>query len=238
MAPIRSYTNWNTRSTNKEDQIEPYRHYYFICEGKNTEKWYFEKLIDLRKELSIHSQIQLVYLEKTEEDENLSNPEQLIDFADKQKTNGAIDFDSKLDRMIVIFDADIFENINPNYQQVIKKGRQKNILGVTNPSFELFLLLHYENTVDEVILSDATNIIENSWVGNGKNKIRYIEKKFREKSGMRPKTNRNISELASHVHLAIEQERKLNNDITSCKGTVTSNIGQIIQSIINDPCAE
>ena len=46
MAPIRSYSDWNTRSSNKESQIEPYKHYYFICEGQNTEKWYFEWLRD------------------------------------------------------------------------------------------------------------------------------------------------------------------------------------------------
>ncbi len=237
MAPIRTYTNWNSRSTNSERQIEPYRHYYFICEGKNTEKWYFQKLIDIRKDLSIHSQIDLVYLEKTDEDENLSNPEQLIEFADKQKTNDMITFDPKFDKMIVVFDADVFENNLQNYEQVIEKGIKKNILGVTNPSFELFLLLHYENSVEELILPDVTNIIQNAWVGNGQNRRRYIEDIFRKKSCMRPKTNSNISELANKVHIAIAQESKLNNDITSCKGTVTSNIGQIIQSIINDQCS-
>lgn len=146
MAPIRSYTNWNVRSTDNDAQIEPYRHYYFICEGRNTEKWYFEKLIDIRKELSIHSDIKLVYLEKTDEDENLSNPTQLIDFADQQKSNGAIAFDPKFDKMIVVFDADVFESIYTDYNEVIAKGLQKNLLGVTNPSFELFLLLHYPNS--------------------------------------------------------------------------------------------
>ena len=238
MAPIRSYTNWNSRSSNNEKQIEPYRHYYFICEGKNTEKWYFEKLIDLRKDLSIHSQIELVYLEKTDEDENLSSPQQLIDLADKQKTNAAIPFDPKFDKMIVIFDADIFENNNPHYDQVIQNGIRNNILGVTNPSFELFLLLHYENSVDELILPDTANIIANQWVGIGRNKRRYIEGIFRKKSSMKPKKDPRIGELAHNVLVAIEQEKKLNNDITSCKGTVTSNIGQIIQSIINDQCIE
>lgn len=236
MAPVRSYTNWNSRSTNSEKQIEPYRHYYFICEGKNTEKWYFEKLIDIRKELSIHSQIDLVYLEKTDGDENLSNPEQLIEFADKQKSNGAISYDPNFDKMIVIFDADVFESILQNYEQVIEKGKKKNILGVTNPSFELFLLLHYENSADELILPDLSNIIQNPWVGNGCNRRRYIEDVFRKKSGMRPKTNSGIGELVHNVHIAITQEKKLNNDIKLCKGSATCNIGQIIQSIIEDQC--
>ena len=109
MPPIRTYTNWNKRANATVDKTEPYRHYYFICEGKNTEKWYFEKIIDIKKELSIHAQIDVAYLEKTEEHQNLSNPKQLTEFADKQKTNGAISFDKNHDKMIVVFDADVFE---------------------------------------------------------------------------------------------------------------------------------
>ena len=54
MAPVRSYTNWNCRENDAKEQIEPYRKYFFICEGANTETWYFRKLIDIRKSLNIH----------------------------------------------------------------------------------------------------------------------------------------------------------------------------------------
>ena len=43
--PVRTYTNWNRRSSDFEEQIEPLRKYYFICEGANTETFYFKKLI-------------------------------------------------------------------------------------------------------------------------------------------------------------------------------------------------
>ena len=66
MAPVRSYTNWNSRTTDEEEQIEPYRKYFFICEGANTETWYFKKLIDIRKELNIHPLIDIRLLEKTD----------------------------------------------------------------------------------------------------------------------------------------------------------------------------
>lgn len=238
MAPVHEYSNWNKRSSNSEEQIEPYKHYYFICEGRNTERWYFEKLLDIQKSLNIHSLIKLVYLEKTGEHENLSNPEQLIQFADEQKTNGSISFDAKFDKMIVVFDADVFESQYKNYAEVILNGEKKNILGVTNPSFELFLLLHYEKSIDEIILPNKVRIVANAWIGHGKYRRRYIEDLFRQKSGMRPKSNENIGELANNVLTAIQQEKKLNNDIRSCKGVVTSNIGQIIQSIIDDQCNE
>lgn len=236
MAPIRTYSNWNRRSTADDAQIEPYRRYYIICEGINTERWYFEKLIDIRKELSIHSEIEIAYLEKTDEHENLSNPQQLIKFADELKAKGIINFDIKFDKMIVVFDADVFEDTLKNYEQVIKNGLKKNILGVTNPSFELFLLLHYNNSVDEIIIPHEKKIIQNQWVGNGKNRRRYIEDIFRKKSGIRPKSNSSVGELAHNVFIAIEQEKRINNDIKLCKGIITSNIGQLIQSIIDDQC--
>ena len=57
MAPVRSYTNWNCRENDAKEQIEPYRKYFFICEGANTETWYFRKLIDIRKSCFLKSQI-------------------------------------------------------------------------------------------------------------------------------------------------------------------------------------
>ena len=40
MSSMRSYSDWNKRSSDLKKQIEPYRRYVFICEGENTEKWY------------------------------------------------------------------------------------------------------------------------------------------------------------------------------------------------------
>ena len=234
MAPIRTYSKWNTRPDNDKEQIEPYRRYYFICEGANTEKWYFEKLIDLRKDLSIRSQIDIVYLEKTEEHTHLSDPEKLIEFADSQKDSGEISFDKKFDKMIVVFDADVFEKEKHDYDRIVEKGLQRNILGITNPSFELFLLLHYENSVDEIILPNCADIIKNEWVILPSGRKRFINNLFIQTSGMNPKRNSDIAILATDVLTAIEQEKRLNNDIRLAKGQLTSNIGNIISTIIKD----
>lgn len=136
--------------------------------------------------------------------------------------------------MIVIFDADIFETQQNNYNEILELGKKHNILGVTNPSFELFLLLHYANSVDEIIIPESKNILKNAWVGKNKNRRRYIEDLFRKKAKMCPKTNIAISKLAYDISIAIQQEEKINNDIINCKGIVTSNIGCIIKSIIDD----
>ncbi len=246
MASIRKYLNWNKRSSNSKKQIDPYRRYYFICEGQNTERWYFEKLIEIRKSLSIHSNLELVDLKKIGKREHVSHPKSLIECADAQRKDKTITFDPKHDKMVVIFDADIFEvqNNNNNYDQILKLGKKNNILGVTNPSFELFLLLHYKNSVNEIITPNARNIIKNDWIGENqkqsqtktKGKRRYIVDVFYKKSKMHPKKNSAIGELANNVLIAIEQEKKLNTDIDTCKGVITSNIGMIIQSIIDEQC--
>ena len=230
MTPIHTYTNWNVRASDEEPEIEPFRKYFFICEGKNTETWYFRKLSDLRKELGIRPLIDIRLLEKTEEDADISNPEKLIAFAEKQKTNPEISFYPDYDKMVVVFDADIFEEKVTNYDAVVAMGEEKNILAVTNPSFELFLLLHFDDSYETDILPHAEEIIRNEKVGNQ----RFIYSLLLQRTHMNSKRNDKIGELAIHVRTAIEQEKQLNQDIHLCKGTITSNIGKIIDGILHD----
>ena len=44
--PVHTYTNWNSRLSDREEQMEPFRKYFFICEGANTETFYFKRLIN------------------------------------------------------------------------------------------------------------------------------------------------------------------------------------------------
>ena len=124
MAPVRSYYNWNQRKSDTNEAIEPYRKYFFICEGANTETWYFEKLVDYKKELGINPNIDIRFLEKTQQDKNISFPRRLIEFAEEQKLNSDISFDAEMDRMIIVFDADIFEEKVKDFDEVVKLDMQ------------------------------------------------------------------------------------------------------------------
>lgn len=230
MAPVRSYTNWNSRRTDYEEQREPYRKYFFICEGANTETWYFRKLIDIRKSLNIHPLIDIRLLEKTEEDKDISFPRKLIAFAESQKENEEISFDKERDKMIIVFDADIFEERVKNYDEVIAFGETDNILAISNPAFELFLLLHFDNAYEEDIKPNQEQIIRNEKEGNQT----FIYRLLLAKTGINSKKNPAIGEVAENVDVAIAQEKKINEDIHDCRGKVTCNIGKIIESIRND----
>ena len=55
-----------------------------------------------------------------------------------------------------------------------------------------------------------------------------------ELTGINAKTNSKIGELADNVFVAIAQEKMINQDIYQLKGNVSSNVGKIIESIINE----
>lgn len=228
MAPVRNYSNWNQRPSDQQEQVEPYQKFFFICEGANTEVFYFKRLIDLRKQLGIHPLIDLCLLEKTGEDKNLSNPKRLLSFAEEQKQNPSISFDKERDSMIVVIDADIFERKPEEYPEIINTAKTYNdILAVTNPAFELFLLLHYNHSYETDIHPNEDKILEN----RKEDGRRFIDRLFSQKSGMNSKTNPKIGDLALDVDVAIEQEQKLNQDIDQCHGKLTCNIGKIISDI-------
>lgn len=237
MSPLRSYPGWNTRPSDSQKQIDPYKKYYFICEGQNTERWYFEKFIDMRKDFSISSMIEMKYLEKTGNYTGWSNPKNLLQLSEEVRKSKDYDFDPKRDVIVVVFDADIYEeDKEAEYKELIEKAEKENTICVTNPSFELFLLLHYENSYNEIILPNSDDILKNNWVtSNDGDVVRCIEEKLRQKSGLRPKKDeKGVVCLVKNVKVAIEQEKSLNNDIHHCMGNLTSNVGSVLQQILSD----
>ena len=231
MPPIRTYTDWNKRPSDHEDQMEPFRKYVFICEGAHTEVWYFRKLIDLRKRLGIHPLIDIRLWEKTEGDQDITYPRKLIEFAEARKADAELAFDRNHDRMIIVFDADIFSAKVTGYEDVVMLGEQYgDLLGITNPNFELYLLLHFPGAFEEDILPNAERLLRNEKVGN----MRLSYSLLLTRTGINSKTNEAIGDLAEKVETAIEQEKHLNQDVHACLGQLTSNIGSLIEMIRAD----
>ena len=228
--PVHTYTNWNSRPSDQEEQIEPFRKYFFICEGANTETFYFRRLIDLRKQLGIHPLIDVRLWEKADEDRNLSFAKNLVDFAEKQKQNPENDFDTEWDKMVIVFDGDIFEKKVQGYDELISSVEEKDIAAVTNPGFELFLILHIEGSFEQYIKGHETEFLS----VDEKGKYSYAYKVLLELTGINAKKNADIGGLADKVLVAITQEKLINQDIHQIKGNVSSNVGKIIEDIINE----
>lgn len=228
--PVHTYTNWNSRPSDQEEQIEPFRKYYFICEGANTETFYFKRLIDLRKQLGIHPLIDIRLWEKTEEDRNLSFAKNLVAFAEEQKKNPDNDFDAERDKMVIVFDGDIFEEKVQGYEELISEIEETDIAAVTNPGFELFLILHIDGSYENVIKGHESEFLSM----DEKGRYSYAYNVLLDLTGMNAKKNPDIGNLADNVLVAISQERKINQDIHMLRGRVSSNVGKIIEDIINE----
>lgn len=228
--PVHTYTNWNSRPSDNEEQIEPFRKYFFICEGANTETFYFKRLIDLRKQLGIHPLIDIRLWEKTDEDRNLSFAKNLADFAESQKNIPDNDFDPDRDKMVIVFDGDIFEEKVQGYDELITSIEEKDIAAVTNPGFELFLILHVDESFEKYIKGHEAEFLS----VDEKGKYSHAYNILHELTGMNAKTNPRIGELADNVLIAITQEKQINQDIHQLKGNVSSNIGKIIEDIIKE----
>ena len=228
--PVHTYTNWNSRPSDYEEQIEPFRKYFFICEGANTETFYFRRLVDLRKQLGIHPLIDIRLWEKTDEDRNLSFVKNLVNFAVQQKQNPDNDFDTERDKMVVVFDGDIFEEKVQGYDDLIEFVEKKDIAAVTNPGFELFLILHIEGSFEQHIKGREQEFLSM----DEKGKYSHAYNVLLKLTGMNAKTNSKIGELADNVLTAIAQEKLINQDIHNLKGIVSSNVGKIIENIINE----
>lgn len=228
--PVHTYTNWNSRPSDQEEQIEPFRKYYFICEGANTETFYFRRLIDLRKQLGIHPLIDIRLWEKTDEDRSLSFIKNLVTFAEKQKQNPDNDFDTERDKMVIVFDGDIFEEKVEGYEELITAIEEKDIAVVTNPGFELFLILHVDGSYEQRIKGHESEYLSM----DEKGKYSHAYNVLLEITGMNAKKNSGIGNLADNVLIAIAQEKLINQDIHDLKGKVSSNVGKVIEEIINE----
>lgn len=229
MPPIRLHFDWNQRPTDRMLPIEPFRKYFIICEGANTEFYYFKKLISIKKEVGIHSLIDLVFMEKTEEHKDLSYPKTLIEFAleERKKLIAAGVFEAERDIMIVVFDLDIFKDKVKHLAKLYELQDEHFWFGVTFPSFELFLLLRIENSVEQILLPHYMEFIENEKIGNQRPCQYYL----RKATGMNSKTNERIGELACYLDIAIAQEKQINQDLDQCFTQVTSTIGSILEKV-------
>lgn len=241
MPPIREYSNWNQRSADALEEIEPLRKFVFICEGSRTEDFYFTELVNQRKNLGLNPLVDVRLWKKTDEDENISNPLALIRFAQRKKDDPSLGFDRTHDRMVVVFDLDIYSRVGRGrtggseraeaFDALLEELDEGDMLAVTNPSFELFLLLHREGAYASLVRPNERKLLENRKVGNR----RFAQVLFTDEYGMNPKSNKRIGELARDVYVAVDEEQNLNRDIGHCLEALTSTVGEVIQQIRDDP---
>ena len=233
MTPIEEYrASWTEQSFDSQERVDPYKKFVFIAEGVNTEFWYFKEFIKIRKELGFSSIVDVSYLYRTKEDLNVSAPIRLIDYADQYISDHTNRFKRKTDRIIIVFDADHFVGKPKEYERILKKADEHGFdVGVTNPNFELFLLLHARNAFENFIRPNTQDLLRRK---RPKEHRQYSSSLFKKVFHFDSKSNVRVGELAKDVFIAIEQEKLINQVPNNCLNQLTSNIGAIIEMIYQE----
>ena len=232
MSPLREYRTLTTRF--EEDiKIEPLRRYYLIFEGANTERKYFQGIDNNRKELGINSQIELVILHKEGDISSFSHPIKLLELIEEKKKSLKRDgkFDKAIDRFVIVFDRDSYEK-SEDYVEFVEKASADNILTVTSPCFELWLILHYEKAVEKYVTPNKDKLFDNEKVSRAHS---FASNLFSEISGTNPKSGSFFNKLMGSIDLAIEQEKALEQGILKMATEIGSNVGVLIEQMREDP---
>ncbi|MBN2794769.1 MAG: RloB domain-containing protein [Clostridia bacterium] len=228
MSPLREHRSVLTRY--KDDTpIDPFRRYYLIFEGKNTEKKYFQGIEGYRKELDINSAIELVILSKEGEIRDYSSPQKLLELINQKKDQlkSSSSYDEKIDRFVIVFDRDSFDK-EDKYFEFLKIAGEDNILSITSPCFEIWLLLHYENAIEAYFEPNKFEILENKKVSAAHS---YTSRLCSEVSGVNPKNNVNFPNIKDRVSNAIEEEKKICQANDKMFNVIGSNVGVLINEM-------
>jgi hypothetical protein len=232
MSPLREIRPWTSRF--KDDvKIDYLKRFYLIFEGTRTEVKYFEGLDNSKRFVGINNAIELVILEKFGDEEGFSHPKKLLELANLKKDELKKDdnYDEEIDLFVIVFDRDSFKN-SEEYFEFVGEASKENILGITNPCFEIWLLLHYSNSIDIYIRPNERDILENQKVSN---KHTFTSDLFSKVSGMNPKSNLNFEKLKDKIDIAIQQEKSLLQGVEDIANKIGSNIGLFIETMRKDP---
>lgn len=232
MSPLREATSWTDRYQ-EETEIDPLKRYYLIFEGIQTEVKYFEGLINERKLLGINNMIELIILHKEGDIQSHSHPKRLFELVNEKKQE-LVDHEKYyegIDEFVIVFDRDSYQE-SSEYLEFISISESDNLLAVTSPCFELWLILHKEDSVEDYILEYETEILANHKVSN---QHTYTSKLFSDLFQMNPKSNLDFEVFKNSIGIALLQEQKICRNIHEFTERIGSNIGSLIELFRSDP---
>ena len=142
----------------------------------------------------------------------------------KNIENKQITYSEDIDKMCLIVDRDKKSFKEEQYNYVKEECKRKNFkFYVTNPCFEFWLLLHF----DEVHLINKEELLENK---RASSKVRFVESELKKYFPYN-KNKYNAELLIEKIDLAIENEKRFCEDIERLKNELGSNVGLLIQEL-------
>lgn len=111
------------------------------------------------------------------------------------------------------------------YEEVVKFCEENNVnLYISNPNFEFWLMLHF----DEVNNEDREVMLKNEKVNKRK---RYLEKRLHDICGY-TKGKFDFKKFEPNIINAIEREKNYEEDVIKIKDNLGTNVGVLVDKII------
>lgn len=130
------------------------------------------------------------------------------------------------DSLNMVVDRDKQNFKEEQYDKVLEFCEKYNVnLYVSNPTFEFWLLLHFE----EVVKEDNTAMYENKPVNRSR---RYLEKRLHDICGYK-KSKLNFKIFEANIGDAIKREKLFTEDVKLLKDNLGSNVGILIGQMLD-----
>lgn len=145
-------------------------------------------------------------------------------------------FDKDVDRIVVVFDVDIYKGDERAYMEALAQFDGVAEVAVTNPGFELFLLLHVPNSYEDLIAPHEDELIANARAESGHRRL--VSELANKACGMNLKSNPGVARLSEEFDVAAKQEPMLNQSAKDAMGKLTSNVAKVICALVEDGAAK
>ena len=199
---------------------------FIIPEGEVTEIKYFEGIHSCSEYLNINKLIKISLIENEENEKGQSHIKRKISNFEKSVTEGKIAYNKDIDQVVFVIDRDPHNFNAQQYDEALKYCNNKGYtLCVSNPAFELFLLMHD----DRIFTLSQEDLLKNRKLTSK----RYLEKKVCEFFGHN-KLHLDFSKYKDKVKSAIKNEKRFCEDINKLKDSLGSNIGLFLESLIDE----
>ena len=193
-------------------------------EGKDTERIYFKALAKEYTNPRVHVHI----LERSVDEQNNSSPEHVLKQLSDYKSQYELEAD---DELWLVVDKDRWTGAMLSRVATECSQEVAMHMALSNPCFELWLLLHLE---DAVSLTPEEQML---WMENrrkSKNGDPYLKVRLRQKMGSYHESSYDALALIAHVEKAIERAKVLDkNPADRWPQTLGTRVYLLAESVMN-----
>ncbi|WP_299695451.1 RloB family protein [uncultured Vibrio sp.] len=208
-----------------EYQEDPKRVIIISCEGSVTEPEYFNTIkVKLAKYLS-----DIIEIEVVNKQNNASEPQNVM--ANLQRYVEAYDYRKEHDSLWLVCDREKVDARKKHLKEIMPICKENGYkLAISNPLFELWLLMH----ITDISQYDKKVLFANEPVNASR---KFIDKQLSNilDNGYNKKAGRFNKDIVTYENLirAIEQEKTLENNEDLLLDNLGSNIGELINDILS-----